>query len=167
MKQHVPVRNVSCSASSRMAPARENGFSLIELMIVVALVATLAGITVPAVAGAMRSYTLNSAAQQIASTIRSARVQAVGKNRLVEVRFDFPADNQYQIVVPDDATLNGPVMLLPVGASFGAVSANVEFTTSGRLDPGLVPPVTIVVSNGDETQDRTISVTSSGRVQLP
>lgn len=149
-----------------MLRTRTDGFSLIELMIVVGLIATLAGISVPAIAGGMRRYTLISASQQVVSTIRSARVQAVGKNRLVEVRFDYPAADQYQIVAPDDTPI-GPVMLLPERATFGDVSANVRFTTAGRLDPGVAAPVTIVVSNGYETEDRTISVTSSGRVQLP
>lgn len=149
-----------------MILTRPDGFSLIELMIVVGLVAVLAGMTVPAISGAMTRYSLTSASQQVVSTIRSARVQAVGKNRIVEVRFDYPAAGQYQVVAPDDTAI-GPVMELPQGAVFGAVSADVEFTTAGRLNAGVAPPVTIVVSNGDETQDRTISVTSSGRVQLP
>jgi len=151
-----------------MARAREDGFSLIELMIVVALIATLAAITVPAVTGAMTRYALISASQQVVSTIRSARVQAVGKNRVARVRFNFPAAGQYQAVDSAGVAL-GSAQTLPNGAAFGAVSGDVEFNTSGRATHvgGGAAPVTVVVSNGTVAQNRTITISASGRVLLP
>jgi prepilin-type N-terminal cleavage/methylation domain-containing protein len=151
-----------------MARAREGGFSLIELMIVVALIATLAAITVPAVTGALTRYALISASQQVVSTIRSARVQAVGKNRVARVRFNFPAVRQYQAVDSAGVAL-GSAQTLPNGAVFGAVSGDVEFNTSGRAAHvgGGAAPVTIVVSNGTVAQNRTITISASGRVLLP
>jgi hypothetical protein len=84
------------------------------------------------------------------------------------VRFNYPADGQYQILDSTDADL-GEAQLLPSGASFGDISGDVEFDKSGRVAHvgGGPAPVTIVVSNGDENQDRTITVSASGRVQLP
>ena len=74
------------------------GFSLIELLIVVGLVAVVAGMAVPTIAAGMRRYSLISASQGVASTIRSARFQAVAKNRTLRVRFNCPEAGQYRVV---------------------------------------------------------------------
>jgi prepilin-type N-terminal cleavage/methylation domain-containing protein len=142
-----------------MAPRREDGFSLIELMIVVALVAVLAGMTVPAMAGAIKEYELITAGQQVVSTIRSARLQAVSKNMILKVRFDFPADGQYQIVDVADASA-GAVQVLGNDVMFDGFT-DVQFTTSGRI----AAPITVTVAN-DSDQSRTISVSTSGQVRL-
>lgn len=151
-----------------MTRTRTDGFSLIELMIVAGLIAVLAGISVPMIAAGMTRYSLISASQQVVSTIRSARYQAVGKNVTLRVRFNHPADGQYQVLDVADAAV-GDIQFLPDGAAFGDVSGDIQITTAGRVvDPvsGLATTVTIVVTN-DDAQIRTITVSASGRVQLP
>ncbi len=148
-----------------MTRKRADGFSLVEIMIVEGLAAALAAMSAPAITAGMRRYSLISASQQVVSTIRAARYQAVGKNQTLRVRFNHPAGGQYQILDAADAAVGG-VQYLPNGADFGDVSDDVQIDTSGRVS-GVAgaPPVTIVVTNGDE--DRTITVSASGRVQLP
>jgi len=151
-----------------MIRTRTDGFSLIELMIVVGLIAVLGGIAVPQVVAGMRVYSLISASQEVVSTIRAARAQAVGRNITLRVRFNFPAAGQYQIWDPIAGAAIGGVKFLPNGAAFAGVSDTVVINTSGRVTGLAGPaPVTIVVTNGDATQDRTITVSASGRVQLP
>jgi len=138
------------------------GFTLIEILIVVGLVAVMAAVTVPTVAGAMDRYYINSAGQQVASTIRTARFQAVARNQNLEVRFDV-APGQYRVFEDGGVTAVGEVQRLPTRVSFGDGSAAVV-----DLQPdGRVPTVaTITVTNGNAADDRTITVSISGRVQL-
>ena len=147
-----------------MRPAREHGFSLIELMMVVALVAVLAGVSVPPISAAMKRYTVITASQQVVGTIRKARGQAVSRNQTLHVHFDAEASS-FQIQDSADTPI-GPVMLLPTGAQFVDADTDIEFDTSGRLDPA-VAPVTVVVGDGNEGNNQTITITTSGRVVLP
>ena len=139
------------------------GFTFIELLIVVALVSVLAGISAPTVAAGMERYEIISAGQQIVSTIRAARLQAVSKNMILRVRFNFPADGQYQIVDADDTAIS-EVRSLDDDITFGEDVADVAFTTSGRLND--VAPVSVAVTNGHEEFDRTVTVSTSGQVRL-
>ena len=149
-----------------MSRARSSGFTLVELMLVVGLISVLAAATAPSIAGGMRRFTLTTASQQVASTVRTARYQAIGRNVTLRVRFDFPSAGQYQILDDMDAEV-GPVRFLPNGAVFSAVSGDLEINAQGRVTAlAGVLPATIAVA-GPDADTRTISVWGSGRVQLP
>ena len=145
-----------------MPRARESGFTLLEVLVVVAVIGVLAAISAPAVQAGLDRYALISASQQVASTIRTARWQAVAKNKTLRLRFDYPDDSEYQVVdTSDDAV--GSVQYLPGGITFDSFE-DLEFDPEGRLiDPAAA--TSIVVTNDDD-QDSTITVSTSGRVQL-
>jgi prepilin-type N-terminal cleavage/methylation domain-containing protein len=138
------------------------GFTIIETLLVVALISVLAGMTAPAVSAGMERYELISASQQIASTIRSARYQAVGKNMILKVRFDYPEAGQFQIVDADDTAM-GFVQYLDDDIEFGEFT-DLEFNTSGRLTSGVA--ASIVITNGDDDQNRSVVVSKTGQVEL-
>ena len=144
------------------------GFTLIETLIVVALVAVVAGISAPIVAGGMARYSLTTTGQQIASTIRSARFQAVGRNTDVRVVFDADAGSfEKEAWDSDTMTWVGidSALTLPSGVSFADdVPANVAFESDGRLPAGAVATAIGVVDDYGET--RTITVQPNGRIQL-
>lgn len=145
-----------------------DGFTLIEALLVVATSVVLAVVTVPILAGAIDRYYILSAGQQVASTIRAARFQAVARNSNVRIRHDFPAADQYQTEIEDPDTMVwgalGDAQNLPTGVTFADDSDDIQVEPSGRA-PGCAP-CTIVVTNGDEEDDRTITVSTSGRVRL-
>lgn len=138
------------------------GFTIIETLLVVALISVLAGMTAPAVSAGMERYEVISASQQVAGTIRSARYQAVGKNMILKVRFDFPEAGQFQIVDADDDAV-GLIQYLDDDIQFGDFT-DLEFSTSGRLTSGVA--ASIVVTNGNDAHDRTVVVSKTGQVEL-
>jgi len=58
----------------------EQGFSLVEMMIVVAIIMVMAAISLPSIGQYMRNYKIRGAAQNVASTLQSARGKAIATN---------------------------------------------------------------------------------------
>ena len=170
---------------------RQQGFSLIDIMITVSLLGVLMAVTVPGATGASRRYHLAAATHEVAAQVRLARLRAVTANRTIRVRFNCPAVGQFRVVEvvnnaaiddaadrcssttypypdPDPAAqpdLDGPVMVLRGGVTFGGVQ-DLDITPTGRVTPltGAVP-ATIGVTNSHETQN--VIVSATGRVQVP
>jgi uncharacterized protein (TIGR02596 family) len=67
--------------------SRASAFSLIELMIVIALLGLLTVLAVPALNSVMRGSNINLAGQTITDQLALARQDAVTRNRDVQVRF--------------------------------------------------------------------------------
>jgi type IV fimbrial biogenesis protein FimT len=70
---------------------RNRGFTLTELMIVIAIIGLLAIVSLPGYTRFRQSWQLNGEAQQFASAMRTARGTAVMKN--IDVVFNFDMDN--------------------------------------------------------------------------
>ena len=94
----------------RIARGAEPGFSLVELMLVVAFAATLLTIAVPVMTDVSDSSKLNGAAREIERELQSARLKSVSTNRLLRVRLNCPGTGMYRTVeyvaspAVDDAT---------------------------------------------------------------
>lgn len=68
--------------------ATDRGFSLVELMIVVALVALLGGVAGPALYGYIPRYRVEGAAKALASEMSLAKMKAIAGNVRHQVAFD-------------------------------------------------------------------------------
>lgn len=71
---------------------RSRGFTLTELLVVLAIIAIISAFAVPAIMGAMRSYQLDAASQIVVSQLNFARQTALSQGRHVQVRLYQLAD---------------------------------------------------------------------------
>ena len=73
--------------SDRRTPTERSGFTLIELMVVIAIILMAAGLMIPSIADFFRNKALDGARAQITATFNSARMLAVANNRTYRVVF--------------------------------------------------------------------------------
>ena len=77
---------------------RHSGFSLIEVLFVVALVGIVSVIGMPLLGQMAGSIDLGEAARQVERELQSARITAVSANQPMRVQFNCPDVRQYRMV---------------------------------------------------------------------
>jgi len=115
-----------------------SGFSLIELLIGIAIMAILAGLAMPSFQAWLQNTQIRNAAESIQNGLQRARAEAVGRNTNVE--FVLGAGSSWVVQLPDGTNIESrpsnegsrdvTVAVTPLGATtvtfnnFGGVLAN-------------------------------------------
>lgn len=157
---------------------QESGYSLVEMLIGLAIIGVVSAISVPVFLESSRRNNLWTGSERMGAVIRQTRLKAISQNQTYRVRFDCPSVNQVRsliltgVAATDDAadrcsqtiTGDGEVVEMPTGVSFDPEDATeLRVTPRGVFTAvGDSIPLTISVSYGAST--RTLAVSATGQI---
>lgn len=172
------------------------GFTVVELLMVVAMIGTLAAMALPIMNDMTASIKLNEASRMVEREMQAARLKAVSANRVIRVWMNCPAvgyirsvevlgtaadtaGNRCQTAAypfpPADTDVmtrpnfDGPVRFLPNGAS--VTTKVIQFGPDGTAaDVVAGTPTTITtpitITISRQSKSKTVTVNNAGKVQL-
>jgi prepilin-type N-terminal cleavage/methylation domain-containing protein len=180
-----------------MIPLRhyERGFSLIELLLTVAVAATLMAVGMPVLLDVNESTKLNGATRELERELQSARLRAVTVNRNLRVRLNCPAAgyirtvevlgtaadvsanrcllSAYPFPADNDAMTrpnhDGPTRVLPNGATIA--DRVIEFRSDGTaydVVANVAQPLAapITLTVTRNGKTKAMTLNGSGKIQL-
>jgi type II secretion system protein H len=121
-----------------MSRRRERGFSLIEMMVVVAIIAIMAVISIPSIGQYIRNYKIRGAAQQVAGEIQAARSKAIMTNTNAGVSFVVVDADSYRFV-QEDLLADVAAGTIPAGSELSTLKdlpVGVRFVVAGGANAG-------------------------------
>ena len=162
---------------------QDSGISIIDVMVVIALIAILSAIAVPNYIGWLPKYRLSTSARDVLSDLEYARATAIKVNAGVIVEFDT-VNNTYRLWIDNGALTNkdnwvkdgdertlrsrstAPGISL-TAANFSG-SPRVRFTGNGIPEVQTVPPSlgggNITLAN--KISSRTVSLSFGGKARI-
>jgi len=132
------------------------GFTVVELIIVMAVVTICLAIAMPDIATFSSGYKLKAAAREVATDLQLTRLLAVKENKTFEVIF---GSNSYQVIRLSDG-------IVAKSGSFGPEYPDISLTNVAiTFDPRrLSNGSTVTVANPKGTKN--VSVAPTGRVVI-
>lgn len=128
---------------SALPTARPSGFSLVELMIAIAIMATLMGLAVPSFRTWLQNSQIRNAAESVQNGLQRARAEAVGRNANVEFVLGAGSSWVVQLPLPASAVIESRP------ASEGSRDVAVAVTPGGTTTVTFNNFGSVVTPNGD------------------
>jgi prepilin-type N-terminal cleavage/methylation domain-containing protein len=121
-----------------------NGFTLIEVLIIIAILGILAGMAAPFVGRQIRDYRIGAAVRDLQSAVQGARMAAIRRGADIGLEFDlannqcttFVDDGANQLLLEADDTVIG-TLSMPDGVDLYATSTGgtmIQFSSRGMLN---------------------------------
>ncbi len=126
-----------------LSSRRERAFSLVELLVVLAIIAIVSSLALPVVGGAMRAYQLDSTGQLVVNQLNLARQTALSRGHAVQVRFYLLPDFN---LAPSASPTVYRGMQVFVESDPVQSGTTVSVTTSALIKPTLFPAPIIISS---------------------
>jgi prepilin-type N-terminal cleavage/methylation domain-containing protein len=137
---------------SQKSPRR--AFTLIEMMIVVAIIGLVAAMGVPSILQALRKDGMRKAVSDVKEVLGNARARAIFSGKTTEVIFHPVEKRLESVALPDGVDIAMlDINLLDFGASD---AARVRFFPNGTCDE-----LTLVLHSGDEWQKITLEFSTA------
>ncbi len=140
---------------------RENGFSLLEAMVISGVVLVVSAIAAPSIINTSRQYQLKATARQIDQVLQAAKYDAIRENLSKSVTFNLSTNRL--------TMSNGQVIQLPSGVTFSSLESSE--TAPAIIVAGAAAPLASQQPNskvscsfpvGSNTYERTATFTSRG-----
>jgi type IV fimbrial biogenesis protein FimT len=152
--------NMVCNSGS------QRGFSLIEIIVVVAILAVSAGVAIPVYIGMKPSIRLSGATRQIMGDLMWARMQAISQNN--EFKIFFLDNHRYTILDDDDndGTIDSGELTVTKDIHDEHYDVTLSWTAEPIFHPrgNASPAATVTITNPSGT--KTVTIAMTGRVKI-
>lgn len=160
----IKYRNEFSFKNPRAKKMNDNGYTLVEIVMVIALLSLLSTIILPNFKNTLANYKLEVAARKLAQNIRLVQQKAISEGVSYKIVFDLHNMNNYQMLCGQ----RGKLIELPSGVLFGwttyaehKVDKTLAFNPSGAPNRG----GTIELKSGNKTLYVIVSI-ATGRVRI-
>ena len=132
---------------------RPGAFTLVEMLVVMAIIAIIAALSLPVISSALRSYQLDSTGQVMVNQLNLARQSALSRGHAVQVRFYLLPDYNLpttgtptvyrgmQCFLEGDPTQAGAIVTVPVTAMVKPAFFQAPVIISSATSPNPVSPI--------------------------
>jgi type IV fimbrial biogenesis protein FimT len=146
------------------APGKQNGFTIIELMIAVAVLAVLTAVAAPSLTSLVRDQRVKTATFDVYASLAFARSEAIKRNAsidLVTAGTDWAAGWTVQVA---GATLKTQDAIQ--GLAITGPASPVSYQRDGRIVGATAPTFVVTASDSTSTTARCVRVDLSGRPNI-
>jgi type IV fimbrial biogenesis protein FimT len=141
------------------------GFTMVELLITIAIATILATIAIPSFSGLIASQRAKTAASELFASFLTARSDAIVRNANVTVSplAGGWANGGWQILDPANNVLDSHGAVAGVTITLIPAGSTVTFRPSGRVLAGSTTSFVVTTVSGSTTNNQCISLNLSGR----